>query len=113
MSEKVKRLKIPITLTNQQKPKRLLMIDKYDFVILDIIQSYKKNHQNQLIKLSQLEANFWTRIERDDARHTHSAQLGERIAKLYLEGYLANRAGSGYTLTKKGKEELAYQSVSL
>jgi hypothetical protein len=88
------------------------MIDKYDFVILDIIQSFKKNHQNQLIKLSQLEANFWTRIQQDDARHTHSAQLGERVAKLYLEGYLLNKGGAGYTLTKKGKEELQLTNVS-
>lgn len=88
------------------------MIDKYDFVILDIIQSFKKNHLNQLIKLSQLEANFWTRIQLDDARHTHSAQLGERVAKLYLEGYLLNKGGAGYTLTKKGKEELQLTNVS-
>ncbi len=86
-------------------------MDKYDYVILDIIHSFRKKNKSQFIRLQQLEANFWTRIERDDAQHTHSAQLGERIARLYLEGYLVNRSGYGYTLTKKGREELAFQLV--
>ncbi|MCC6600957.1 MAG: hypothetical protein IT223_09825 [Crocinitomicaceae bacterium] len=88
-----------------------MMIDKYDYVILDIIFTFKKNNRNQLIKLPQLEANFWTRIQRDSSYHTQSAQLGERVAKLYLEGYLINKNGMGYTLTKKGKEELSFQEV--
>jgi hypothetical protein len=88
-----------------------MQLDKYDFVILDIILTFKKANKNQLIKLTQLEANFWTRIERDDSQNTRSAQLGERIANLYLEGYIANKAGFGYTLTKKGKEELSYHGL--
>ena len=87
-----------------------MLLDKYDYVILDIIHTFKKNNKSQLIKLTQLEANFWTRIERDDAMNTRSAQLGERVANLYLEGYLVNKSGSGYTLTRKGKEELNLQS---
>lgn len=89
------------------------MLDKYDYVIFDIIQSFKKSNKNQLIRLSQLEANFWTRIERDNSQNTRSAQLGERIANLYLEGYIANRNGMGYTLTKKGKEELQFSQVEI
>jgi hypothetical protein len=84
-------------------------MDKYDYVILDIIHTFRKNNRNQLIRLQQLEANFWTRIQRDESRHTQSAHLGERIARLYLEGYIVNRAGAGYALTKRGKEELQYQ----
>jgi len=87
-------------------------MDRYDYVILDIIHSFKKNNRNQLIRLNQLEANFWTRIQRDESRHTQSAQLGDRIAALYLRGYIVNRSGSGYTLTKKGREELSCQAIS-
>ena len=88
-------------------------LDKYDFVILDIIQSFKKNNRNELIKLSQLETAFWSRIEHDDAQTTRSAQLGERIAALYLDGYISNKPNLGYRLTKRGKEELSYQEFSL
>jgi predicted transcriptional regulator len=82
------------------------MIDHYDFVILDIIFNFKKNNKNQLIKLAQLEANFWVKIERDASSQIQSAQLGERISKLYLEGMILNKPNVGYTLTKKGKEIL-------
>jgi len=88
-------------------------LDKYDYVIMDIIQAFKRHNKNQLIKLSQLEAGFWSRIEHDDAQSTRSAQLGERIATLYLEGYVMNKGGQGYNLTRKGKEELAYQEVKI
>ena len=80
-------------------------------ILLDIIYTYKKNNKNQLIKLSQLEANYWTRIERDDTRDNHTAQLGERIANLYLEGFILNKAGIGYNLTRKGKEELLEEKM--
>ncbi len=82
------------------------MIDHYDFVILDIIFNFKKNNKNQLIKLAQLEANFWVKIERDASSQIQSAQLGERISRLYLEGLILNKPSVGYTLTKKGKEVL-------
>lgn len=88
-------------------------LDKYDFVILDIIQSFKKNNRNELIKLSQLETAFWSRIEQDDSQTTRSAQLGERIAALYLDGYISNKPNLGYRLTKRGKEELSFQEFSL
>lgn len=89
------------------------MIDRYDFVILDIIQNFKKNNRNQLIKLSQLEANFWVKIERDLAHQNQSAHLGERISKLYLEGFILNKPSQGYTLTRKGKELHQNQNVVL
>ncbi len=89
------------------------MIDRYDFVILDIIQNFKKNNKNQLIRLSQLEANFWVKIERDLAHQNQSAHLGERISKLYLEGFILNKPSVGYTLTRKGKELLQNQNVVL
>jgi predicted transcriptional regulator len=84
----------------------LIMIDHYDFVILDIIQNFKKNNKNQLIKLSQLEANFWVKVERELAHQNQSAQLGERISKLYLEGFIINKPNLGYTITRKGRELL-------
>ena len=88
-----------------------MFLDKYDYVILDIIQTFKKNNKNELIKLSQLETAFWSRIEHDDSSSTHSAQLGERVANLYLDGYIMNKNNSGYRLTKKGKEELSCQEI--
>jgi len=90
-----------------------MYLDKYDYVILDIIQAYKRNNKNELIKLSQLETAFWSRIEHDDAQATRSAQLGERVANLYLEGYIMNKSNIGYRLTKKGKEELSFQEVEV
>jgi predicted transcriptional regulator len=82
------------------------MIDHYDFVILDIIFNFKKNNKSQLIKLAQLEANFWVKIERDSSSQIQSAQLGERVSRLYLEGLILNKPNMGYTLTKKGREIL-------
>jgi hypothetical protein len=82
-------------------------LDKYDYVILDIIFAFKRNNNNQLIKLAQLELAFWSRIEHDDAKDMQSAHLGERIATLYLQGYLNNKPGLGYSVTKRGKEEIA------
>lgn len=90
-----------------------MSLDKYDYVILDIIRVYKQNNKNELIKLPQLEAAFWSRIEHDDAHSTRSANMGARIAKLYLEGYIINKNNQGYRLTKKGKEELSYQEIDL
>jgi predicted transcriptional regulator len=81
-------------------------LDKYDYVILDIVFAFKRNN-SVLIKLSQLELAFWSRIEHDDAKNMQSAQLGERIATLYLQGYLNNKGGQGYCITKKGKEEIS------
>jgi predicted transcriptional regulator len=90
-----------------------MLLDKYDYVILDIIQAFKRNNKNQLIKLTQLETAFWSRIEHDDAHNTRSAQLGERVANLYLEGYIMNRNNMGYSLTRKGKEELACHEIEV
>ena len=80
-------------------------------MILDIIQTFRKNNKNQYIKLNQLEANFWTRIQRDAAHQMQSTQLGERVTKLYLNGFIVNKSGLGYTLTKKGKEELIHTTI--
>lgn len=86
-------------------------LDKYDYVILDIVFAFKRNNNNQLIKLAQLELAFWSRIEHDDAKDMQSAQLGERIATLYLQGYLSNKGGAGYSITKKGREEIACSTI--
>lgn len=88
----------------------LRALDKYDYVILDIVFAFKRNNNNNLIKLAQLELAFWSRIEHDDAKDMQSAHLGERIATLYLQGYLNNKGGQGYAITKRGKEEIALLS---
>jgi predicted transcriptional regulator len=81
-------------------------MDKYDYLLLDIIQSHKEEH-NSLINLGNLERNFWRRIERDDNLNIGDARVGERITNLFLDGLIQIK--SGYSLTKKGREELSYQ----
>lgn len=73
-------------------------MDKYDYMILDIIQTYKQEQQAH-IRLAVLERNFWKRIEADTDLSVGQARIGERITNLYLDGMLQNK--NGYTLTKK------------
>tara|TARA_B100000902_G_C27201051_1_gene859077 strand:- start:717 stop:992 length:276 start_codon:yes stop_codon:yes gene_type:complete len=82
-----------------------MQMDKYDFMIIDIIQNFKLENQNH-IRLSVLERNFWKRIEADTDLHVGQARIGERITNLYLDGLIQNK--DGYTITKKGREQLAF-----
>ena len=82
-----------------------MQMDKYDFMILDIIQNFKLENQNH-IRLSVLERNFWKIIEADTDLHVGQARIGERITNLYLDGLIQNK--DGYTLTKKGREQLSF-----
>lgn len=84
-------------------------MDKYDYLILDIIQNYKENNR-ELIRLAILEKTFWKRIENDVNLSVGQAKIGERITNLYLDGMIQNKGG--YMLTKKGREELSCQFVS-
>lgn len=79
------------------------MYDKYDYLILDLIHSYKQTNQ-QYIKLGILERDFWLKIENDSDLNVGQARIGERIANLYVEGLIQNK--DGYMLTKRGREEL-------
>ena len=81
-------------------------MDMYDYLILDVIQSYKKLYKHS-ISLKELEKEFWNRIEGDVALNIGQARIGERITKLYLDGMILNKGG--YYLTKKGKVELVSQ----
>ena len=80
-------------------------LDKYDHMILDIIQQHKIENQCH-IRLAVLERNFWKRIEEDTDLHVGKARIGERITNLYLDGLIQNK--DGYALTKKGREQLAF-----
>jgi len=82
-----------------------MKMDKYDLMILDIIQSHKMDNQSH-IRLSVLERNFWKCIEADTDLHVGQARIGERITNLYLDGLIQNK--EGYTLTKKGREQLSF-----
>ena len=82
-----------------------MQMDKYDFIILDIIQAHKTENQSH-IRLSVLERNFWKSIEADTNLHVGQARIGERITNLYLDGLIQNK--DGYTLTKKGREQLSF-----
>ena len=79
-------------------------LDKYDYVLLDVIHTQKKENRNELIRLHAIERLFWSRLEGDDSQQLSETQVGERITKLYLSGYIQTR--NGYGLTKKGREEL-------
>jgi len=84
------------------------MMDKYDYLILDIILTHKRmNSEN--IRLGTLEEVFWKKIENDQALNIGYAKIGERVARLYLDGYIQNK--NGYLLTRRGKEELNCQFV--
>ena len=80
-------------------------LDKYDHLILDIIQQHKIENQCH-IRLAVLERNFWKRIEEDTDLHVGKARIGERITNLYLDGLIQNK--DGYALTKKGREQLPH-----
>lgn len=84
------------------------MMDKYDYLLLDIIHDHKKSH-HELIRLGVIEQTFWKRIENDVSLSVGKAKIGERITKLYLDGMIQNK--SGYSLTKKGREELSCATV--
>lgn len=81
-------------------------MDMYDYLILDIVQTFKRTYKRS-ISLKELEKEFWTRIEGDVALNIGQARIGERITNLYLGGMILNK--SGYYLTKKGKNELVAQ----
>ncbi len=85
------------------------MYDKYDYLILDLIHSYKQTNQ-QYIKLGILERDFWLKIENDSDLNVGQARIGERIANLYVDGLIQNK--DGYMLTKRGREELLGLEVS-
>lgn len=78
-------------------------MDKHDFMILDIVHQHKKEQQEH-IRLAVLERNFWKRIEGDVTLSVGQARIGERITRLYLDGFIQNK--KGYMLTKKGREQL-------
>lgn len=79
-------------------------MDKYDYLLLDIIHTHKLRH-HELIRLGNIEQTFWKRIESDVSLSVGQAKIGERITKLYLRGLIQNKGG--YSLTKKGREELS------
>lgn len=81
-------------------------MDKYDYLILDIVQNFKENNR-ELIRLAILEKTFWKRIENDINLSVGQAKIGERITNLYLDGMIQNKGG--YMLTKRGREELSCQ----
>jgi Mn-dependent DtxR family transcriptional regulator len=85
-------------------------MDKYDYMILDVIQCYKEQY-GTLIRLSDIEKNFWKRIEADKSLNIGQARIGERVANLYISDLIQNK--SGYTLTRKGREALSFSSESV
>lgn len=81
-------------------------MDRYDSLILEIIQSHKKeNNEKERIRLRKLEKTFWQTIESDQDLSIGHGRIGERITNLYIEGLIENK--NGYRLTRKGKTQLS------
>lgn len=86
-------------------------MDKYDILLLDIVHNYKENGLKMNISLSQMEKNFWKRIESEESLSLSQARIGERITRLYLENLVENKGG--YCLTKKGRVALLGDTVTV
>lgn len=80
-------------------------MDKYDYMILDVIQSHKERY-GTYIRLSDIEKNFWKRIQDDKSLSIGQARIGERVAKLYINDFIQNK--DGYMVTRKGREILSF-----
>ncbi len=84
-------------------------MDKYDYMILDVIQTHKQQFGSNM-RLSELENTFWKRIENDEALNIGQARIGERVTQLYIDDLIQNK--DGYSLTRKGKEVLSFHAVA-
>lgn len=81
-------------------------MDKYDSLILEIIQSHKtESTDKERIRLRKLEKTFWQQIETDQELSIGQGRIGERITNLYIKGLIENK--NGYRLTRKGRVQLS------
>jgi hypothetical protein len=93
-------------------PKPDVPMDRYDSLILEIIQEHKaQSAQKEKIKLRNLERTFWKQIESDKDLSVGQGRIGERITKLYVNGLIENK--DGYMLTRKGKVQLEVHAGSI
>lgn len=87
-------------------------MDRYDNLILEIIQKHKdESSTREKIRLRNLERNFWKQIESDSDLTLGQGRIGERITNLYLEGLIENK--DGYGLTRKGRIQLSVREQSI
>lgn len=81
-------------------------MDRYDSLILEIIQKYKQESpERKKIRLRNLEKMFWEEVESDSDLSIGQGRVGERITKLYVNGLIENKGG--YGLTRKGRVQLS------
>lgn len=83
-------------------------MDKYDYLLLDVIFCHKLQYGSAM-RLTDIERQFWKRIEEDDNLNIGQARIGERITRLYVEDLIQNR--EGYSLTRKGREVLSFAPI--
>jgi hypothetical protein len=83
-------------------------MDKYDYLLLDVIQSHKQQFGSAM-RLSDIEHEFWQRIERDRSLNIGQARIGERVTRLYMDDLIHNK--NGYILTRKGREVLSFSPI--
>lgn len=77
-------------------------MDRYDNLLLDIIQNHQsENGKKDLIRLRALEDRYMEALESDQKSAAQNGRIGERITRLYVNGYIENK--NGYRLTRKGR----------
>lgn len=87
-------------------------MDKYDSLILEIIQTHKERSEDKKrIGLLNLERSFLKIIESDEELKVGHGRVGERITRLYINGLIENK--NGYGLTRKGRSQLELKSKTL
>ncbi|MFT6997847.1 MAG: hypothetical protein ACJAQ4_001604 [Cryomorphaceae bacterium] len=80
-------------------------MDRYDSLILEIIQEHKRQTTDKTkIRLRSLETKFWKEVESHSDLSLGQGRVGERITNLYLKGLIENKGG--YGLTRKGRTQL-------
>lgn len=87
-------------------------MDRYDSLILEIIYNYHtEENRKERIKLRSLEQTFWEALKSDADLTVGKGRIGERIARMYVDGLIENK--NGYRLTRKGRSQLEITVSSL
>lgn len=87
-------------------------MDRYDSLILEIIDNYHtKENRKERINLRSLEQSFWESIKTDADLTVGKGRIGERIARMYVDGLIENK--NGYRLTRRGRSQLGVATTTL
>ncbi len=85
-------------------------MDTYDRLLLRIIATHNQSDKMNRIKLRQLESKFWQEVAARASLRSNEGKLGERVARLYIQGFIENK--EGYKLTRRGRNVLDEKVLS-